>query len=132
MENDLKKVTLPEFQYLHDDWFDNITLFDNRAVAASYSQLPDGKYQVRISVEAKKYRADGKGQEHQIPPHDLIDIGVLDADGNFLYPQRHEIEQEQQQFTVTVDKVPAKAGIDPLIKLIDRNPDDNLTDVKKQ
>jgi hypothetical protein len=130
MENDLKKVTPPEFEYLYDDWFDNITLFDNRVVSASYSQLPDGKYQVRISVEAKKYRADGKGQEHQIPPYDLI--GVLDAGGNFLYLQKHKIEQEQQEFTVTVDKVPAKAGIDPLIKLIDRNPDDNLTDVKKQ
>ena len=66
MENDLKKVTPPEFEYLYDDWFDNITLFDNRVVSASYSQLPDGKYRVRISVEAKKYRADGKGQEHQI------------------------------------------------------------------
>jgi hypothetical protein len=28
--------------------------------------------------------------------------------------------------------MPSKAGIDPLIKLIDRNPDDNVTDVKKQ
>ena len=132
LENDLKKVTPPEFQYLYEDWFENITLFDNRAVSASYSQLPDGKYQVRISVEAKKYRADGKGQEHVIPLHDLIDIGVLDADGNFLYLQKQKIEQEHQEFTVTVDKMPSKAGIDPLIKLIDRNPDDNVTDVKKQ
>ena len=131
LENALKKVTPPEFLYLYDDWFDNITLFDNRAVSASYSQLPDGKYQVRISVEAKKFRADGKGQDHPIPVHDLIDIGVLDADGNFLYLQKHKIEQEQQEFTVTVDKAPARAGIDPLLKLIDRKPDDNLIDVKK-
>jgi hypothetical protein len=132
LENELKKVTPPEFQYLYEDWFETITLFDNRAVSASYSQLPDGKYQVRISVEAKKYRADGKGQEHLIPLHDQIDIGVLDADGKFLYLEKHKIEQEHQEFTVTVDKAPAKAGIDPLIKLIDRNPDDNVIDVKKQ
>ncbi len=88
LENNLKKVTPPEFQYLYEDWFETITLFDNRAVSASYSQLPDGKYQVRISVEAKKYHADGKGQEHAIPLHDLIDIGVLDADGKFLYLQK--------------------------------------------
>jgi hypothetical protein len=80
-------------------------------------------------VEAKKYRSDGKGQEHRIPLHDLIDIGVLGADGNYLYLQKHKIEQERQEFTVTVDKVPAQAGIDPLLKLIDRNPDDNLTGV---
>jgi len=57
---------------------------------------------------------------------------VLDADGNYLYLQKHKIEQERQEFTVTVDKVPSQAGVDPLIKLIDRNPDDNLAEVKKQ
>jgi aminopeptidase N len=132
MENYLRKVTPPEFQYLYDDWFDNITLFDNRALSASYSKTAEGKYQVHISVEAKKYRADGKGQEHLVPLHDLIDIGVLDADGNFLYLQKQQITQEHQEFTITVDKAPDKAGIDPLIKLIDRNPDDNVVDVKPQ
>jgi hypothetical protein len=132
MENDLRAVTPPEFQYLYEDWFDNITLFDNRALKATYSPLPGGKYEVKISVEAKKYRADGKGQEHTIPVHDLIDIGVLDADGNLLYLQKQQISQEHQDFTVTVDKLPAQAGIDPLIKLIDRSPDDNVVKVEKQ
>ena len=132
LENYLKKETPAEFQYLYEDWFDNITIFDNRAVSASYSVLPNGKYQVQIDVESKKYRADGKGQEHLIPPHDLIDIGVLDGDGTFLYLQKQKIEQERQQFTVTVDKAPSQAGVDPLIKLIDRNPDDNVIAVKRQ
>jgi ABC-2 type transport system permease protein len=132
LENNLRKVTPPEFQYLYEDWFDNITIFDNRAVSATYSALPDGKYQVKIEVESKKYRADGKGQEHLIPVHDLVDIGVLDADGKFLYLQKQKIDQEKQEFTVVVDKVPSDAGVDPLIKLIDRNPDDNVTAVKKQ
>jgi len=132
LENYLKKVTPPELQYLYEDWFDTITLFDNRALKATYSPLPGGKYEVHISVEAKKYRADGKGQEHTIPLHDLVDIGVLDADGNFLYLEKHAIKQEHEDFTLTVDKLPAQAGIDPLIKLIDRNPDDNVVKVEKQ
>ena len=127
----LRKVTPPEFQYLYDDWFENITLFDNRALSATYAQLPDGKYQVHIAVKAEKYRSDGKGQEHAVPLHDLVDIGVLDSDGRFLYLQKGLIAQEHQEFTVTVDKLPAQAGIDPLIKLIDRNPDDNVVPVKK-
>ena len=132
MENYLRKVTPTEFQYLYEDWFENITIFDNRAVSAAYTRLPDGKYQVRISIESKKYRADGKGQEHLIPPHDLIDIGIQDADGNFLYLQKHSVGQETQDIVVTVDKVPARAGVDPLVKLIDRNPDDNVVAVTKQ
>ena len=55
-----------------------------------------------------------------------MDIGVLDADGKYLYLQKHKIDQQRKEFTVTVDKVPAQAGIDPLNKLIDRNPDDNV------
>ena len=49
-------------------------------------------------------------------------------------PMRLEqmIDKEQAQFTFAVDKLPAQAGIDPLYKLIDRNPDDNVIKVKKQ
>lgn len=32
---------------------------------------------------------------------------------------------------LTIDRVPAKAGIDPLDKMIDRNPDDNVTAAKR-
>jgi hypothetical protein len=31
---------------------------------------------------------------------------------------------------MSVEKLPAQAGIDPLIKLIDRNPDDNVIKVE--
>lgn len=128
----LRNVTPPEFQYLYEDWFETITIFDNRAVSATYTSRGDGKYDVHLTVEAKKYRSDGKGQEHLIPLHDLMDIGVLDRDGNYLYLQKHKVEQQRQEFTVTVDKAPSSAGIDPLIKLIDRNPDDNLTQVSRR
>ncbi|HWY58787.1 MAG TPA: ABC transporter permease [Terriglobales bacterium] len=128
----LKKYTPPEYQYLYDDLWENITLYDNRTISANYVQQPDGKYQVNLVVGAKKLRADGKGQEHAIPIHDWIDIGVLDSDGRYLYLQKQMIDKEQTQFALTVEKRPAQAGIDPLDKLIDRNPDDNLIKVKKQ
>jgi len=128
----LKKYTPPDYQYLYDDMWEHITLYDNRATSATFVQQPDGKYQVKLAVVAKKMQADGKGEEHPVPVHDLIDVGVLDADGKYLYLQRHKIEQEQTELNLTVDKLPARAGIDPLDKLIDRNPDDNLIKVKKQ
>jgi ABC-2 type transport system permease protein len=128
----LKKYTPPEYQYLYDDLWENITLYDNRTISANYVQQPNGKYDVNLVVGAKKLRADGKGQEHAIPIRDWIDIGVLDSDGKYLYLQKQMIDKEQAQFTLTVDKLPAQAGIDPLDKLIDRNPDDNVINVKKQ
>jgi len=132
LEKQFRKVTPPEYQYLFDDMFLNITLYDNRALSAEYVQRPDGKYDVHLSVEAKKFRADGRGQEHAIPVNDLMDIGVLDAEGKYLFLQREKIDQEKSDFTMTVDKVPAQAGIDPIDKLIDRNPDDNVVAVKRR
>jgi ABC-2 type transport system permease protein len=128
----LKKYTPPEYQYLYDDLFENITLYDNRARSATYVAEADGKYQVNLDVEARKVRADGKGEEHTIPIHDWIDIGVLDSQGNYLYLQRQKIEKERTELTLVVDQLPAKAGIDPLNKLIDRNPEDNVVKVEKK
>jgi ABC-type transport system involved in multi-copper enzyme maturation permease subunit len=128
----LQKYTPPEFQYLYDDLWKNITLYDNHAKSATYVQQPDGKYLVDLVVVAKKVRADGKGEEHPVPLHDFIDIGVEDASGKFLYLQRQKIEQEETEFKLVVDKLPTQAGIDPIDKLIDRNPDDNVITVEKR
>jgi ABC-2 type transport system permease protein len=130
--SDLQKVTPAEFQYLYDDLWENITFYDNRARSASYERQPDGSYQVHLVVDAKKSRSDGKGQEHAVPMHDFVDIGVLDESGHYLYLQKHKIENDETELTLTVDKLPAQAGIDPLNKLIDRNPDDNLIKVGKR
>src|SRR5271166_6697494 len=105
---------------------------NNRAVSADYVQRPDGKYDVELTVEAQKFRADGHGQEHSIPVADLIDIGVLDADGKYLYLQKRKIDHKRTDITVPVEKAPAQAGIDPVDKLIDRNPDDNVIGVKRR
>ena len=43
--------------------------------------------------------------------------------------QKERIRQEQQSFTVTVNQRPVSVGIDPYNKMIDRNPDDNVTSV---
>ncbi|HKE32161.1 MAG TPA: hypothetical protein VKD65_10590, partial [Candidatus Angelobacter sp.] len=129
LENHLRKVTPPEFQYLYDDLFDNITLYENRAKSATYTRLPDAKYEVSLAVELKKFRATESGDEHQVPAHDWVDIGVTDADGNYLYLQKHKIDGESADIKVVVDKLPYKAGIDPLNKLIDRKPDDNVVQV---
>jgi ABC-2 type transport system permease protein len=132
LESYFRKVTPTEYQYLFDDMFQSITVYDDRAVSAEYTKQADGRYQIHLTVEAKKFRADGRGQEHAVAVNDLIDIGVLDADGKYLYLQKQKIDQEKTDITVTVDSIPATAGIDPVDKLIDRNPDDNVIAVKRR
>ncbi|HSV17293.1 MAG TPA: M1 family aminopeptidase [Casimicrobiaceae bacterium] len=127
---ELRAVTPPQYQYVIDDWFESITLFDNRATKATAKALGDGRYEVSVDVVARKLKADELGKETDAPLHDFIDIGVLDADGVPLYREKKAITAEKTSFTVTVDKKPAKAGIDPLNLLIDRRPKDNTVNVE--
>jgi aminopeptidase N len=126
----IRAVTPPDLQYMIDDFFDSITLYDNLAQSATAKRLPDGRYEVTINVVAKKRKADELGKEDDAPLHDMIDIGVLDAQDEPLFLEKRKIEREQTTFTVVVAKRPARAGIDPYNKLIDRRPKDNTVAVE--
>jgi hypothetical protein len=121
----IRAVTPPELQTMIDDFFETITLYDNRALSAKAKALPDGRFEVTLRVFAKKRKADPLGKEDDAPLHDWIDIGVLDADDAPLFLEKKKFEQETSEFTIVVAKKPVKAGIDPYNKLIDRRPKDN-------
>ena len=126
----IRAVTPADLQYAIDDMFETITLYDNRAKKASAKALPDGRYEVTVDVIANKRKADPLGKESDAPLADRIDIGVLDADNKPLYLEKRKIDREENEFTVIVDRKPARAGIDPYNKLIDRRPKDNTVAVE--
>ena len=125
----VREVTPPEMQYLIDDMFERIVIYDNRAVSASAKKLANGRYEVTVSLSTKKFVADELGKETEVKLADLIDVGVLDAKGEPLVLERRRIDHEQSSVSFVVDKLPASAGIDPLNKLIDRKPKDNIVPV---
>ena len=67
---------------------------------------------------------------------DLVDLGVFgerEPGKNFgkpLYLAKAWVRGDTT-FTIVVDKEPKKAGIDPYNKLIDRDPKDNVKDVRR-
>jgi hypothetical protein len=124
-----RAVTPPALAYVIDDLFETITLYDNRAVSAKAKRLDDGRYEVTLDVSSRKVRADDLGKETEVPLHDMIDIGVVDEHGEPLFVEKREIAQPKSTFTVVVAKKPARAGIDPFNKLIDRQPKDNTAAV---
>jgi ABC-type transport system involved in multi-copper enzyme maturation permease subunit len=129
-------ATPKEKQGLLDDLFSTITLFDNQMVEATSRPLPDGKHQVRLVARTRKLRADGKGVESETPLDDWIDVGVFassrEADGPVLYFRKHHVSGRELRLDVTVERPPARAGIDPYNKLIDRTPGDNVRAVKQR
>jgi hypothetical protein len=128
----LREQTPPELQYLIDDGFNRIVLYDNKALSATSKKTADGKYQVTLNVEARKVLADANGVETPMPLADFIDIGVFSGkkdEEKPLYMKREKITREHESFTIVVDEQPTRAGIDPYNKLIDRISDDNMIDI---
>lgn len=121
-------------KYLIDDWFKEITLYDNRMIEATYTALDNGKYQVNLQVESQKIKADSLGNETMVDINDWIDIGLFaDADEKeLMFQKRVKINQKSMDFTFEVDTIPAKAGIDPRQLLIDRVFKDNIKTVKEK
>jgi ABC-2 type transport system permease protein len=131
----IKAQTPPEYQYLVDDGFNRIVLYDNKAVSATSQKTADGKYKVTLEVESRKVQADGNGAETPMPLADYIEIGVFSGkkdEEKPLYLKKEKFTEEHRTFEIVVDQQPTLAGIDPYNKLIDRNADDNMIDVTKQ
>lgn len=130
----LRAQTPPDLQYLVDDGFNSIVLYDNKAETATVTPTPDHKFKVTLTVQARKVMADGNGNESPMALNDYIEIGVFKGKKDEevpLYLKKTKITQEKNTYEITVDEMPTRAGIDPYNKLIDRNADDNMIDVSK-
>jgi ABC-2 type transport system permease protein len=128
----------PDLAPVFSDLFERITLFENKATRATWTKRDDGTYLVRLDVEAAKYYATGGGREELAKIGDLVDVGVLGPKPKesgkaapVLYLEKKRIDQPKMSFEIVVDEKPDRAGIDPLNKLIDRNPEDNTVKVEQ-
>ncbi|MGH8145129.1 MAG: ABC transporter permease/M1 family aminopeptidase [Rhodanobacteraceae bacterium] len=134
---DLRTEAGPQYQNLITDFFDKITLFDDRMVSASAKKLPDGKYEVTLHVHAAKYYADGKGKQTRAKTIGIpIEIGVFakagdgeEQDEKPLFLEKYPVKDGDSTITVIVDGKPYQAGIDPFNELVDRVADDNRAPV---
>jgi aminopeptidase N len=130
----LRAQTPPDLQYLIDDGFNSIVLYDNKALTATVTPTADHKYKVSLVVQARKIKSDGNGNESPVALNDYIEIGVFKGkkdEEKPLYLKKEKFTQEQNKFEIVVDEMPTRAGIDPYNKLVDRIADDNTIDVRK-
>ena len=134
---DLRAEVGPQYQQLVTDLFEKITLYDLRAVRASSKKRPDGRYDVTLTVSAKKLYANGQGKETEAQLDEPFDIGLFAKEpGKAAFGPKDVIlfkhlpvKSGTQTFRFTVDRAPRFAGVDPYNKAIDRNSDDNTVTV---
>ena len=132
-----KEAKTPQDQALITDLFEAITIYDFKAKEAVTTQLPDLTYRTRITIEAGKFTADGKGNERPASLAENIEVGVFTdrpgsgafAKANVLSMKRYPIRAGKQVVEIVTKGRPSFAGIDPYNFYIDRDSDDNLVPV---
>ena len=151
--NELKAATPDSLQYVINDMFETITLYDNRVSKATSKKLPNGKYQVDIEFQVSKYKADDTGKRifkdakgktltytkkgdkfatESYPLQDYVEIGVFNEQtikgkkrDKELYLKKVKINKINNSISVIVNEKPTEVGVDPYNKLIDTQSDDN-------
>jgi ABC-type transport system involved in multi-copper enzyme maturation permease subunit len=128
--------TPDSLKYLINDWFETITLYENKATDATYVKKNEEQYEVTLKFTSELFRADSAGNEKPLPLNkQWIDVGVYTknkaGEDKLLYLQKHPITQKDNTVTVIVSEKPTKAGIDPINKLVDRHPEDNTKTVSE-
>jgi ABC-2 type transport system permease protein len=133
----LRRATPDSLHAVLADLFERITIHENRATEARVLKLPHGRYQVDVKVFAKKVYADSLGTQNEAPVDEWIDIGVFaqPEEGKHetsrpLHLRKHKLRSGEQTIRVVVDGVPGWAGVDPMLKLMDRDKKDNLVRVR--
>lgn len=129
----IKEATPDSLMYLTRDYFERIILYENKINKFDYEKTNNGKYKVTLEVGTRKYEADSLGNEKELNMNDWVDVAIYSdkykAEGDYvrdtLYFKKHRFTQPESTMEFIVDKKPAKAGIDPFYKLIDRHREDN-------
>ena len=128
---EFRRVTPAALQPLIVDLFETITLYDVRAISATAKPAAGGGETIDLLVAAKKVRADGAGNESEVPFDGEVDIGALDERGNVVAIEKRRVHSGENRFQLAVRAGAARAGIDPLDKLIDRDASDNTVAVTR-
>jgi ABC-2 type transport system permease protein len=126
---ELRAVTPPDVQPLLKDLFEDVTYWDLRTSKVDV-QPAGNAYRVTLHVEAQKLKADAYGKEKAVPMNDTIVVAAFDAGGKVLYRAPHRIRSGEQTITIAVPRPPARAGIDPDHVLLDREPENNVAEVR--
>jgi ABC-2 type transport system permease protein len=131
-----KEVTPDSLQYVIEDLFETITLYNNAITEADYEKFPNNQFKINLTINAEKIRVDSLGIEKTIDLNDWIDIGIYakNEEGieQLIYLEKHKITTQEMKVEILVDEEPTKVGIDPTFKLIDRNLDDNIKIISEE
>jgi aminopeptidase N/ABC-type transport system involved in multi-copper enzyme maturation permease subunit len=127
----LRQEAGPGHDQIITDTLEKITLYDVAVKEVQATGRPDGKYDVRLDIDAHKYYADGQGRETEAPLAENFDIGAFAREpgkhgfgkDDVLAFAKRPLHSGRQTITLVTASRPAFAGVDPYNTRITRNSD---------
>jgi aminopeptidase N len=124
-------------QNLITDLFERVVLYDLKTPEPVAVRRADGKWDVTVPVEARKYSVSSEGKETEVEFAENIEVGLFTADPSdynsgakdVIMMERRPIRSGKQVVKFLSDKKPLYAGVDPYDYYIDRNTADNVRPV---
>lgn len=132
------EATTPEQQALITDLWERVTLYDLAVDEPTAVQRADGRWDVSMTVQAKKVYVDSTGAETEAELAEEIEVGLFAAEpgsdafeaSDVLLMERRMIRSGSQVLTFITATKPSFAGVDPYHYYIDRRSFDNVRGVK--
>jgi len=123
-----------EDQNLITDLFERVVLYHLQVKEPTAVKRADGKWDITVPVEAKKFSVDSRGGETETSLAEHIEVGLFAAQPgldvvdrkNVIVMERRPIRSGAQVLKFVTDRKPTHAGIDPYNYYIDRNSVDNV------
>ncbi|RYU77864.1 ABC transporter permease/M1 family aminopeptidase [Hymenobacter persicinus] len=133
---ELQTATPDSLRPLLHDLFAANMFWDLATETATARQGQRGRWQVTLTLRARKLVVDSLGAETQLPLQDWVEVGVFGPAaagqefGKLLYRQKHLLKSGPQTIVVTVPGPPARAALDPRHLLVDWQSEDNYQAVQ--
>lgn len=123
----LKQVTPDSLQYVIKDLFETVTFYDTKIEKAEVLAVENERYKLSLDFTVKKY-CDGE-EENGLALNDFLEIGVYNTNGELLVTKSHRVKAGKNKMEIELSEKPTKVILDPNYLLIEKNVEDNTTEL---
>ena len=92
--------------------FSSVITYQVALTDATYQKLSDGKYKIKLKLEAQKLYTSNLGQQKSTVLNLPFTISLSDREGNQIYLKKHQIDRKQETIDIITDKLPTYATVD--------------------
>lgn len=112
--------------------FDKVITYQVGITDAVYQTLADDKYKTTLDIEGQKIYTMDLGKQEITDLNLPVTIVLQNKNGQEIYRQKHQIENQQVSLELITDKLPTTAAIDPDYILPSAFLQDNFKTIRSQ